>query len=170
MDPLDRIDRQLLQRLQDGIAVEQRPFRAIARDLGVSEEIVIARIQRLLDNGTLTRFGPLFNADKMGGAFCLCAMAVPAARFEAVAGMVNGFPEVAHNYERAHRLNMWFVLACEEPDRIETAVVEIEAATGLAVLRFPKEAEFFVGLRVPTHASSPDTAEARQAEGREAFI
>ena len=142
MDPLDRIDRQMLQRLQDGIAVEQRPFRAIARDLGVSEEIVIARIQRLLDNATLTRFGPLFNADKMGGAFCLCAMAVPAARFEAVADMVNGFPEVAHNYERAHRLNMWFVLACEEPDRIETA-------TGLAVLRFPKEAEFFVGLRVP---------------------
>ena len=149
MEPLDRIDRRLLERLQDGIAVEPRPFRAVAGDLGVSEEVVITRIQRLRDNGTLTRFGPLFNADEMGGAFCLCAMAVPAARFEAVAETVNDFAEVAHNYERAHRLNMWFVLACEEPDRIETVAAEIEAATGLAVLCFPKEAEFFVNLRVP---------------------
>ena len=149
MEPLDRLDRRLLARLQDGIAVEPHPFRAVAGELGVSEEIVIARIRRLLDNGTLTRFGPLFNADEMGGAFCLCAMAVPAARFDAVADTVNGFVEVAHNYQRAHRLNMWFVLACEEPHRIATVATEIETATGLAVLRFPKEAEFFVGLRVP---------------------
>ena len=149
MEPLDHLDRRLLERLQDGIAVEPRPFRAVARDLGITEDNVIARIGRLLDNGTLTRFGPLFNADEMGGAFCLCAMAVPAARFEAVTDTVNGFVEVAHNYERAHRLNMWFVLACEEPDRIAAVAAEIEAATGLAVLRFPKEAEFFVGLRVP---------------------
>ncbi len=100
----------------------------------------------------------------MGGAFCLCAMAVPAARFEAVADTVNGFAEVAHNYERAHRLNMWFVLACEEPRRIEQVAAEIEAATGLAVLRFPKEAEYFVGLRVPVDAPLGDTGFAGGAE------
>jgi DNA-binding Lrp family transcriptional regulator len=153
MEPLDRIDRRLLERLQDGIAVEPYPFR----------EIVIARIRRLLDNGTLTRFGPLFNADEMGGAFCLCAMAVPAARFDAIAETVNGFAEVAHNYERAHRLNMWFVLACEKPDRIASVAAEIEAATGLEVLRFPKEAEFFVGLRVPVGEPQSDTAIAGKA-------
>ncbi len=160
MEQLDRIDRQLLKRLQDGIAIERRPYRAVARKIGVSEDVVIARIARLLDDGALTRFGPLFNADKMGGAFCLCAMAVPAARFEAVADTVNGFAEVAHNYERAHRLNMWFVLACEEPERIETVAAEIEAATGLAVLLFPKEAEFFVNLRVPVGAPLQDAASA----------
>ena len=158
METLDRLDRRLLGRLQDGIALEPHPFRAVARDLGISEDIVIARIRRLLDNGTLTRFGPLFNADEMGGAFCLCAMAVPTARFDAVAETVNDFPEVAHNYERAHRLNMWFVLACEEPDRIETVAAEIEAATGLAVLRFPKEAEFFVNLRVPVDVPRHEAA------------
>lgn len=163
MESPGRLDRRLLARLQEGIAVKPRPFRAIAGELGVSEETVIARIRYLLENGTLTRFGPLFNADKMGGAFCLCAMAVPSARFDAVADIVNGFAEVAHNYERAHRLNMWFVLACEEPDRIETAAAEIEAATGLAVLRLPKEAEFFVDLRVPVDASRGDDISAGRA-------
>ena len=148
MEQLDRIDRQLLERLQDGIAVERRPYRAVARKISVSEEVVIARIARLLDNGALTRFGPLFNADKMGGAFCLCAMAVPADRFEEVATKVNAHHEVAHNYERAHRLNMWFVLATELPEQIEAVARKIECETGLQVLRLPKLEEFFIGFKV----------------------
>ncbi|VAW13877.1 Heme d1 biosynthesis protein NirG, partial [hydrothermal vent metagenome] len=157
-EPLDHIDRQLLERLQEGIAIEPRPYRAMARDLGISEDMLIARIRRLLEDGTMTRFGPLFNADRMGGAFCLCAMAVPAGHFETTADTVNGFKEVAHNYERAHHLNMWFVLACEDPGRIASAAAEIETATGFSVSRFPKEAEYFVGLRVPVASPAPQAA------------
>jgi len=62
--------------------------------------------------------------------------------------LVNALPEVAHNYERAHRLNMWFVLACEKPEGIAKAAKRIEGETGLTVLRFPKENEFFIGFRV----------------------
>jgi hypothetical protein len=61
---------------------------------------------------------------------------------------VNAHPEVAHNYERAHRLNMWFVLATETPEGIAKAAREIERETGLKVLLFPKEREFFVHFRV----------------------
>ena len=61
---------------------------------------------------------------------------------------VNARPEVAHNYERAHRLNMWFVLATETPEGIERVARVIEGQTGLKVLQFPKEREFFVGFRV----------------------
>ncbi len=96
----------------------------------------------------MTRFGPFFDAEAMGGAFCLCAMAVPQDRFDAVVTLVNALPEVAHNYERAHRLNMWFVLATERPEGIDKAAARIERETGLRVLRFPKEREFFIGFRV----------------------
>ena len=84
----------------------------------------------------------------MGGAFCLCAIEVPQERFEEVVTLVNALPEVAHNYERTHRLNMWFVLACERPEGIADTVKRIEDATGLTVLCFPKEKEFFIGFRV----------------------
>lgn len=146
---IDAIDRRLLDRLQDGLAVTERPFAAVAEELGLEEADVVARTRRLRQSGVLTRFGPMFNAERMGGAFCLCAMAVPAERFEAVAAIVNGFAEVAHNYEREHRLNMWFVLAAEQPDRIEAVAAEITRRTGIAVLLLPKEAEYFVGLKVP---------------------
>jgi DNA-binding Lrp family transcriptional regulator len=150
MSALDDRDRFLIDRLQDGVDLVPRPFATLARETGLTEQQVVERIAGYLDDGYLSRFGPMFNADRMGGAFCLCAMAVPAARFEAVADLVNGFPEVAHNYEREHRLNMWFVLATGDPAEIPGLVAEIEARTGLPVLQFPKEAEFFIGLKVPT--------------------
>jgi hypothetical protein len=64
-----------------------------------------------------------------------------------VAEIVNGFPEVAHNYAREHEFNMWFVLATETPARINEVIGEIEKATGYTVYNMPKLEEFFVGLR-----------------------
>jgi DNA-binding Lrp family transcriptional regulator len=109
---------------------------------------VIGRIDALIREGTLSRFGPLFNVERLGGAFVLAAMAVPSERFDVVAETVNSFPEVAHNYARDHELNMWFVLAAERPERVDEVIEEIEQATGLPVYAFPKLEEFYVGLRL----------------------
>lgn len=144
----DDTDRRLINRLQDDLPLTARPFAAIGAEFDLSEDEVLERITRLKENGVLTRFGPFYDAEALGGAFCLCAMAVPAAQFDAVAEMVNAHPEVAHNYERGHKLNMWFVLATESAAEIEAVARRIEAETGLTVLRFPKEQEFFIGFRV----------------------
>ncbi len=145
---MDELDRRIINGLQGSFPVEPRPFRAAARNLGTDEATLLNRLQALLEQGVLTRFGPLYNADRLGGAFTLCAMSVPAAEFERVAAAVNAFAEVAHNYEREHRLNMWFVLATADPARIAQVVARIEAETGCAVLELPKEEEYFVDLRL----------------------
>jgi DNA-binding Lrp family transcriptional regulator len=142
------IDRKLINSLQDDLPLTSHPFAAIAEELGLSEEDVIDRTRRLRDDGLLTRFGPFFDAEALGGAFCLCAIAVPEDRFEEVLTKVNAYSEVAHNYERNHRLNMWFVLATESKAEIDRTAAAIEQDTGLQVLLFPKEREFFIGFRV----------------------
>ena len=147
---MDDIDRAIIDRLQTGFPVCERPFLVAAQMLGTSEDDIIARIDRLLRSGTLTRFGPLFQVERMGGAFTLAAMRVSADRFDATAACVNAMPEVAHNYEREHPLNMWFVLATETPEATQDVVDRIEARTGLPVLTFPKEREYFVGLDLKT--------------------
>lgn len=147
-DALSVSDRAILNRMQDGLPLEPHPFAALARDLGLTEDALVARILHLREIGAITRFGPFYDAEAMGGAFCLCAMEVPQARFDEVMTLVNAHPEVAHNYERTHRLNMWFVLACERPDQIGEAARRIERETGLTLLLFPKEHEFFIGFRV----------------------
>jgi siroheme decarboxylase len=145
---MDELSARIVNRLQRGIPVVARPFAALARELGVDEAALLGRLQALLADGTLTRFGPLFNADRMGGAFTLCAMSVPAADFERVCALVNAFPEVAHNYEREHRLNLWFVLAAADRARIAACLKDIETQTGYPVLDFPKEDEYFIGLEL----------------------
>ena len=147
-EALDRTDRLLINRLQDGLPLTHAPFAAVAAETGLSETDVVARIAQLREIGAITRFGPFLDAEAMGGAFCLCAMAVPEGRFDEVMTLVNAHPEVAHNYERQHKLNMWFVLACERPEEIAEAAERIERETGLKVLRFPKLKEFFIGFRV----------------------
>lgn len=147
-DALDATDRAILNALQDGFPISHSPFEAAGAELGLSGDELINRILRLRDLRAITRFGPFYDAQAMGGAFCLCAMQVPAARFEEVMTKVNAHPEVAHNYERDHRLNMWFVLATPTEAGIEEAADEIEQETGLPVLRFPKLQEFFVRFRV----------------------
>ena len=145
---MDELDRALVNGLQGGFPLCPRPYEAVAHKFDLHEEELIEKLKSLLADGTLTRFGPMFDAERLGGAFTLCAMSVPAADFERVAGLVNAHPEVAHNYEREHRFNMWFVLATASPAENARMVSLIEKETGYPVLDLPREAEYFVELKL----------------------
>ena len=145
---MDETDRRIVNALQGGFPVCDEPFAVVAETLGIGADELIGRLRALLDCGVLSRFGPQFQVERMGGRFVLAALSVPEADFDRVAAIVNAFDEVAHNYRREHRLNMWFVLATESPERIAEVAARIEAATGLPVFLFPKEREYFVELRL----------------------
>lgn len=142
-------DVRLIDYLHGGFPLSERPYAEVGRALGLSETAVINALERLLGQGYLTRFGPLFQIERAGGQFVLAAMAVPENRFQTVAEQVNSLAEVAHNYRRDHALNMWFVIGAESPDMAADAIARIESLTGLKVYAFPKEREFFVELRLP---------------------
>lgn len=144
---MDATDRRIINGLQGGMPLSPRPYAAAAERLGLSEDELIGRLRRLLDDGVLSRFAPMYNAERLGGAVTLAAMAVPLDRFDAVADIVNGFQEVAHNYARDHALNMWFVVATDRRERVAEVLAEIESGTGLRVYDMPKIEEFFIGLR-----------------------
>ena len=145
---MDELDRAIVNALQGGFPICDEPYREVAEPLGVAEAELIARLQRMLETKTLTRFGPMFQVERMGGAFVLAALAVPEADYERVAEQVNALPEVAHNYRREHALNMWFVLATETPARIAAAIRRTEPAPGLKVHAFPKLEEDFVEVKL----------------------
>lgn len=144
---MDDIDRAIINSLQGGFPICDQPFSAIAEPFGLNSTQLMARIRKLKEDGIISRFGPMWHAERMGGELTLTAMKVPEERFEEVADIVNSFPEVAHNYAREHALNMWFVVATEKPGRKAEVLAEIEARTGIAVHDMPKIQEFYVGLR-----------------------
>ncbi len=148
MPELDAVDRQIIDKLQGEFPICERPYAEVAARLGITEDDLLMRLERLLADKVLTRFGPMFQIERMGGAFVLAALAAPEARYEEVTALVNALPQVAHNYRREHQLNMWFVLATETQDGIGAAIARIEADTGLPVYAFPKEREFFVEMKL----------------------
>jgi len=143
---MDNIDRQIINSLQGGFPISDSPYRMVAEQLEIREEELLERLESLLENQILTRFGPMYDIQKLGGSFSLCAIRVPSERFDEVTEIVNSFSEVAHNYERDHEFNMWYVLATESTEQIALTNQAIEFQTGLKVYNMPKVQEFFVGL------------------------
>lgn len=148
-EPLDPLDRRIVNALQRGLPLVPRPYAEAAAALGISEAVLLERLRALLAAGVLTRFGPLYQVERAGGRFVLCACHAPAARLEAVIAAINAHPEVAHHYARTHHLNLWFVLAVARPEQVAPVLARIAAAAGVEVLPFPKEREFFVNLYLP---------------------
>jgi|SaaInlStandDraft_6_1057023.scaffolds.fasta_scaffold22618_3 siroheme decarboxylase len=144
---LDDADRAIINALQGDFPVCDNPWAEVAKALNLEEADIPLRIEKLLSEGVLSRFGPLYHAEQMGGELTLAAMGVPDDRFDDVAELVNAHEEVAHNYERDNDWNMWFVIATDRPGRIAEVISEIENETGLPVHNMPKTEEFFVGLR-----------------------
>ena len=144
--PLDTLDKAIINRLQHGFPVVAEPYAAIAAELNTSTDELLQRLQRLLDNKILSRFGPMYHAERLGGALTLAAMALPEDDFDRVCEQVNTLPQVAHNYRREHTLNMWFVLATETPQEIQDTIQLIEQRSGYPVYNMPKLEEFYVGL------------------------
>lgn len=143
---LSDLERAFINRFQGGFPLAGRPFSYAAHKLGSSEDELISMVGGLLDKGVLSRFGPLYDTPRLGGGLTLAALSAPEDRFDAVAEVVNALPEVAHNYRREHRLNMWFVVATDRPEGVKETLGRIERLTDLRVYDFPKEREFYLGL------------------------
>ncbi|MBF0454896.1 MAG: Lrp/AsnC family transcriptional regulator [Magnetococcales bacterium] len=148
---LDSVSCRIINELQSGFPLSSAPFLEVAHQLDLTETALIQHIEKLLSGGYLTRFGPLFNAEKMGGGLTLAALSVPKERLDEVAERVNLFPEVAHNYAREHLLNMWFVLATETKEEIQQVIDQIESATNLQVFNLPKLTEYRLGFKLALH-------------------
>lgn len=144
---LHESDKKIINNLQGGFPICENPWDELSEKLNIPAEEIIIRIQNMQTAGLLSRFGPMYHAEKMGGSLTLAAMKVDAARFDEVADIVNEFTEVAHNYEREHEFNMWFVIATDTPQKIPLVIKTIEQKTNLKVYNMPKLREFFLGLK-----------------------
>ena len=145
---MDALDRKIINLLQEGFPLTEEPYLEVAKQLEIDESDLLNRLKILLHDKTLSRFGPMYDAAKLGGDFSLVAIKVPEDRFDEVTEIVNSFSEVAHNYHRDHEFNMWYVLATETAEQIDKVNSDIESRTGLKVFNMPKLDEYYIGLKL----------------------
>jgi len=133
---LDAIDRRLLNDFQRDFPLSSRPYDDMAAALGIDVDAVLSRLERLRKAGMISRVGAVVTPQRAGWS-TLAAMAVPDSRLDAVADMVSAYPEVNHNYEREHRLNLWFVVTGPDEAAVARVLRDIKARTGLPVFDLP---------------------------------
>ena len=140
------LKRQFINRYQGSFPLIEDPFTPVAAELGIDRDALIELIQGLLDEGLLSRFGPSTTPPAWAAASPWRRCRHHGKATTKVDQLVNAMPEVAHNYQREHSLNMWFVIATETPELLQQALDRIEQASGLPVYNFPKLQTFYLGL------------------------
>ena len=110
MDKSDKKDRQLLDLLQSHVPLTPRPYEGLGISLGLPEEEVLTRLQRLKGAKVLRQIGAIFESSRLGYHSTLAAFQIDPSRLDEAASRLNAHPGISHNYARDHRYNLWFTL------------------------------------------------------------
>lgn len=116
---MDDKDREILQMLQGRFPLESEPYKIIGDKLWMDEVSVISRVARMYQSGIIRYIGPFFDSRRLGYQGCLAALNAPEDQIEKVAGVINGFAEVTHNYLRDGKPNIWFTVIAPSLERRE---------------------------------------------------
>jgi len=142
---LNSLEESILNGYQRDFPLEPRPYDRIAGELGISEEELLERLASLQDRRVISRVGPVVKPQTVG-ASTLAAMLVPKNRLKKVADIVSSFDAVNHNYERHHKLNLWFVVTAPDESGVKEVLDEIEKQTGIKVIDLPLLTSFHIDL------------------------
>jgi len=96
-------DRELIDAAAKGLKIEAEPFKPLSEQFGISEEEVIDRISRLLDQGKIRRFAASVRHQHMGFKYNSMILArTDEANLDKVGETVSALKAVSHCYQRSH--------------------------------------------------------------------
>lgn len=154
---MDALDKQLVNRLQEGLPLTRRPYEALGEALGLKEEEVLARIRRLKAEGYIRRIGGIFDSGRLGYVSMLCALKMPEAEAMQMAEAITRLPGVTHNYIRRHRYSLWFTVTAPSEQALASILDSLRAQAGPGrLVTFPSKQRFKIRavfrLEEETHA------------------
>jgi DNA-binding Lrp family transcriptional regulator len=163
---ISQLQQDIINNSQKGFPLTSQPYKTIAEQLAqvnieTSEYEVFQAIKELNDQEVLSRVGPVFD-HKKAGASTLAALAVPPKDLDKVAGIVNQFEQVNHNYGREHTYNLWFVATAKDMLALNSTLENIELLTGLPVLVLPMEASYHIDLAFSINVTGKESPTSNQ--------
>jgi DNA-binding Lrp family transcriptional regulator len=135
--PLDDMDKRLLNLMQGSFPIAPRPYQHVAGEAGISEQEVMVRVQRLLDERIIRQVTPIFDTRALGYSSMLVAAKVDPDNPWRAANIINEHPGVSHNYLRNHEFNIWFTIATEpdSPLGLEDTLLRLGELAGAESIR-----------------------------------
>ena len=98
---LTKLEKKIIASIQQDIAVTERPYLEISKQLGISEKTLLESLQSLCDRGFIRRYGATLRHQKTGfTANAMAAWQVDEDRIDEVGSKMASFREVSHCYRR----------------------------------------------------------------------
>lgn len=176
---METLDRKILEIIQDGFPLEERPYAALGRRLGVSEEDAFEHVENLRKSGVIRRLGGIYDSRRLGYISRLCAGVVPEGNLDGFAAAADKIPAITHNYIRSHAYNVWFTVIARSEAEIQETVRGLEAETALHDAHVLSASKMFkintvmkatVSADAPTQAANKMTADKMDSEGVVPFV
>ena len=106
--PIDDVDRALIQATQSGLPLTPHPYQSLAKELNVSADEVMQRLQQMLANGIIRRIGavPIHYALGYKGNG-MSVWNVPAEKIAELGPRIGALDFVSHCYQRPRHLPDW---------------------------------------------------------------
>ncbi len=121
-----KIDKLILNRLQEDIPFIERPWEAVAKDMDVTEEFLLKRVAFLKKKGIIRRISAVFSPRKIGLVSTLAAVKTSLDYTGKVVEQINSYPEVTHNYKRSAEYNIWFTITAKDTKRIARIINQVK--------------------------------------------
>jgi siroheme decarboxylase len=137
-DEANELDRRLIVATQAGLPLVAQPYHALAEQLGVSPQVVMARMQAMLERGKIRRIGAVPNHYAIGyTANGMSVWDVPDELIDTLGEQVGALDFVTHCYHRPRALpawpyNLFAMVHGSSREEVLTKVAEIHALLGAA--------------------------------------
>ncbi|NIM05227.1 MAG: hypothetical protein GTO55_03955, partial [Armatimonadetes bacterium] len=158
LSALTKEERVLLTAAQACFPCVERPFAALGEKVGLNEEAVLQRLERLKATNVIRKIGPVFEPARFGLASELVGVEIEPSHIEAVGTEVGSWAPVTHCYEREHRVNLWFAAVAPGEDWFESAAASTASLPGVrGVWRLPALRRFKIAVHFDLVASPSET-------------
>lgn len=133
---MDDLQQRIVRAIQAGLPLTEEPFRAIADDLGISPDDLLARLAAWKSDGTIRRLGAVLRHRQAGySANAMGAWNVPDEQVESFGQAASGMRSVSHCYERPRfegfPYNVYTMIHGRSPEECERTAEAISQQTGI---------------------------------------
>ncbi len=164
---LSAFEKRLLNLLQTGLPITQRPYAQIAKILKNSEKTALNKTRGLVKKGFIRRIGPVINWRAIGMASTLVTASVTEKKLKNVVAAVNSLEGVSHNYLREHHYNLWFTLRADSQDRIKAILNKLSKRFALKFLSLPVHRTFKLDVRFDAQSDGKRLLPSRDMQNTE---
>ena len=133
---MNDLDKKIIRALQGDLPIEKEPYKSIAKELGIEEELLLKRLEEMKEQGILRRIGAILNHRSVGfNANAMVAWCIEESETEHIGKQLALQREISHCYQRESfpnwPYNMYTMVHAETTEACEAVIKRIAETIGI---------------------------------------